>query len=449
VNAPTSAPETGRRSRRFGLAADDLLRDRVYRRLWSSILMSSFGGQITLLALPLTAAVLLHATPTQMGVMTTMEILPFVLLSLPGGVYLDRVRKLPVYVVGEGLMALAVASVPLAWWLGWLDMHWLYAVAFAIGLVHTVAGSAAQIVLTQIVPRERLVEAHARNALANSTAEVMGPGLAGVLIRAVGAPFALCLTATLLASSALILRGVRATEGALHAAAGFRAALADGVRFVAGNRLLVVMAATVGVWQFCHNAALVVQILFATRTLGLDERGVGLCYVALGAGTIAGSALGNRISRRAGPGPAIVLSFLLCGLGWLCGAAAPVNRFGVGMFALMLALFGFGATLLFVNFIALRQSVTPAPLLGRMTSTMRWLFLLPAGPGALAGGWVGEHIGLRATLCLSGVLAMALTALAWRSATLRGTTTLPKVAEQRPTRESMEVPESQPGEFLP
>ena len=131
------------------LPARDLLRDSTYRRLWTSILISSFGGQVTMLAMPLTAAVLLHASPTQMGVLTAMEILPFVLFSLPAGVWLDRVRKLPVYVVGESVLALVVASVPLAWWMGWLSMDWLYAAGFVIGAVHTLAGTAAQIVLTK------------------------------------------------------------------------------------------------------------------------------------------------------------------------------------------------------------------------------------------------------------------------------------------------------------
>ena len=163
---------------RLRLPPGDLLRDPIYRRLWLSILISSFGGQVTMLALPLTAAVLLHATPTQMGLLTAMEIAPFVLFSLPAGVWLDRWRKLPVYVVGEGVLALAVASVPLAWWMGWLGMTWLYVVGFVMGSVYTIAGSAAQIVLTQIVERDRLVEAHAKNALANSAAEVAGPGAA-------------------------------------------------------------------------------------------------------------------------------------------------------------------------------------------------------------------------------------------------------------------------------
>ena len=159
------------------LPEGDLLREATYRRLWSSILISSLGGQVTLLALPLTAAVLLHASPTQMGVLTFVEILPFVLFSLPSGVWLDRVRKLPVYVIGESTMALVVASVPFAWWMGWLTMPWLYVVGFVIGAIFTTAGSAAQIVLTQVVPRERLVEAHAKNALASSSAEVAGPGV--------------------------------------------------------------------------------------------------------------------------------------------------------------------------------------------------------------------------------------------------------------------------------
>src|ERR1700712_1684888 len=140
------------RARRLlpALPPHDLLRDLAYRRLWTSILISSFGGQLTMLALPLTAAVLLHASPTQMGLLSTMEILPFVLFSLPSGVWLDRMRKLPIYIAGETALAFIVAGVPLAWWLGWLSMPWMYVSGFLIGTISTTAGSAAQIVLTQV-----------------------------------------------------------------------------------------------------------------------------------------------------------------------------------------------------------------------------------------------------------------------------------------------------------
>ncbi len=415
----------------FALHADDLLHDPTYRRLWSSILISSFGGQVTMLALPLTAAVLLQASPTQMGLLTAMEIIPFVLFSLPSGVWLDRVRKLPVYIVGESALAVVVASVPFAWWMGWLSMRWLYVVGLVIGTIYTTAGTAAQIVLTQVVARDRLVEAHAKNALATSGAEVAGPGLAGALIKMVGAPLALLVDAGLLIVSATILRGIHVHEDR-RAAGGFGSAtrfwqdLRTGVRFVAGNRLLVSLAVAVGTWQMCHHAAIVVQILFATRTLGLSEQAVGLAYMGMGIGTIIASVFGNRISRRVGPGPCLVIGVAVCAAGWLLLAVAPANAFGVAVFALMLLLFSAGAVLIFINFLALRQAVTPEPLLGRMTSTMRWMILIPAGPGALLGGWLGEHIGLRAALAFAGGTAALLALVAWRHPVIRGIKVLPK-----------------------
>lgn len=414
------------------LASDDLLRDPAYRRLWTSILTSSFGNQIMMLALPLTAAVLLHATPTQMGLLMAMELAPFLLVSLPAGVWLDRVRKLPVYVVGESAIAVAAASVPLAWWLGFLTMGWLYVVGFMLGLVHTVAGTAAQVVLTQVVARERLVEAHAKNALAGSGAEVLGPGIAGGLIKLLGAPLALLFNALLLLSSALILRGIPISERHdPRPPAPFWRSLRAGLRFVVGQKLLVTLATLMGVWQMCHHAAMTVQILFATRTLGLSEHAVGLCYMGMGVGSITGSMLGRRISHRIGPGPCLVLGYAVCGAGWLLLASAPASGFGVAAFALTLMAFSTGAVFIFINFLALRQAVTPPALLGRMTSTMRWLTLLAAAPGALLGGWLGEHVGLRASLAFAGGGSALLALVAWRLPLIRELRRLPE-----PERES-------------
>ena len=410
---------------RFALAPNDLLRDVVYRRLWTSVLTSSFGAQIMMLALPLTAAVLLHASPTQMGALTTMEIVPFVLFSLPSGVWLDRVRKLPVYIAGEITLALAAASVPLAWWCHALTIRWLYVVAFMIGVVYTSAGSAAQIVLTQVVERDRLVEANAKNALASSGADVAGPGLAGALIKLLGAPIALLFDAALLLLSAAILRGIRIDEKPPGGAGEFWSELKAGLRFVFGNKLLLVLASTAGGWQMCNNSATVVNILFATRTLGLSEQSVGLSYVCMGFGTVLASLVGHRISKRLGPGPSMTLGIGSCSLGWLMLSMAPVGPFGVAIFATNLMLFGLGAVMMFINFLALRQAVTPAPMLGRMTSTMRWLILLPAAPGALIGGWLGEHVDLRASLAFAGVCGIVLTLVAWRSPVLRAVRVLP------------------------
>ena len=414
---------------RFALAPNDLLRDIVYRRLWASVLTSSFGAQIMMLALPLTAAVLLHASPTQMGALTTMEILPFVLFSLPSGVWLDRVRKLPVYIAGEITLACAAASIPLAWWLHALTIHWLYVVAFMIGVVYTSAGSAAQIVLTQVVERDRLIEANAKNALASSGADVAGPGLAGALIKLLGAPIALLFDAVLLLVSAAILRGIRVDEKPPVGAGQFWTELKAGLRFVLSNRLLVVLASCAGGWQMCNNSATVVNILFATRTLGLSEQSVGLSYVCLGFGTVLASLVGGRISKYFGPGPSMTIGIGSCSLGWLMLSMAPVGPVGVAIFAANLMLFGLGAVMMFINFLSLRQAVTPAPMLGRMTSTMRWLILLPAAPGALIGGWLGEHVDLRASLAFSGVCGILLTLVAWRSPVLRSVRALPVLVD--------------------
>jgi MFS family permease len=121
----------------------------------------------------------------------------------------------------------------------------------------------------------------------------------------------------------------------------------------------------------------------------------------------------------------MTLGFAITGSGWLLVAVAPASALGVAVFAAMLMLFGIGAVLIFIAFLALRQAVTPEPLLGRMTSTMRWLTLLPAGPGALISGWLGEHLGLRWALGFAGVSALLLAAVAWRYTVLRRTVVLP------------------------
>ncbi len=408
------------------LAPNDLLRDPNYRRLFISVLITHFGAQITMLALPLTAVTLLDASPKQMGFLMAAEIAPFVLLSLPGGVWLDRVRKLPVYLWGEGIFALALVTVPVAWWFGVLGMTWLYVVGFILGCVHVIAGSAAQIVLTQIVARERLVEAHSKNALATSGSEIAGPGLAGALIKAVGAPFAILVDALLIAAAVLVLRGIAVDEPKPDAAGKrFWRDLKEGLAFVFRTRMLWTLALFVGLWQVTHHMAAVVQILMASRELGMSAQAIGLAYVGMGVGTIVASIYGRRVSERIGPGPTILWGMAVSGAGWLALAFAPVNGFGVFVFSLMLVCFSGGAVLLFVNFLSLRQAVTPTPLLGRMTSTMRWLILLGAGPGALIGGYVGEHFGLRHSLALAGLGALALTWIGARNDIMRHTRRLP------------------------
>ncbi|TAG45681.1 MAG: MFS transporter [Betaproteobacteria bacterium] len=415
------------------LAADDLLRNVNYRRIFASVVVTHFGAQITMLALPLTAVTILNASPTQMGFLMFFEIAPFVLLSLPAGVWLDRVKKMPVYIIGELVFAVTLMSVPIAAWTGMLSMTWLYVVGVVLGCVHVVAGSAAQIVLTQIVSRDRLVEAHSKNALAVSGSEIAGPGIAGALIKTLGAPIAIALDAILIFGAVVLLRGIRVEETiAPRTKVSFWAQLKEGLRFVAETKLLWTMALFVSTWQMFHHMASVVQILVASRELGMSAQTIGLCYIGMGVGTIVASVYGKRVSEHYGPGPTMVAGFGVSAIGWLALAAAPASVIGQLVFGFMLTCFSCGATLIFVNFLSLRQASTPEPLLGRMTSTMRWIILLGAGPGALIGGYVGEHIGLRASLACAGLGVVVLTVFAWRNQTLMMTKRLPSIATAAP-----------------
>jgi len=400
-----------------------------YSRMWLSIFFSNLGGQITMLALPLTAVFLLDATPTQMGFLTAMEITPFVLFSLPGGVLLDRMQKLPIYIAGEIFMGVALLSIPLAWALDMLNMPLMYLVSFALGTVYTIAGSASQIVLTQLVGRDKLVQAYSQNAIAGSMAEVLGPGMAGLLIRVFSAPLALVMDALLLIGSVLMLRGIQIHEEVAPRATwkdrSFKEELLKGLAFVRSQKMLLEMAATVGAWQFFAQLALSVQIIFAVKDLGLDETLVSLSFVTLGIGSVLGGLVGPKISQRIGPGPALIVGVSITSFGWLGLLALEGVLPSIVLFSWMLVCFSWGATLLFVNFLSLRQSFTPTDLLGRMTTTMRWLILLPAGPGAILGGWMAEHWGMRSSLMAAGVGTLCVALVAWTRPYLKTLKQLP------------------------
>jgi MFS family permease len=401
--------------------------------MWFSILFSNLGGQITLLALPLTAVFLLDASPTQMGLLTAMEIAPFVLLSLPGGVLLDRMQKLPVYIAGEIVMGLSLLTIPLAWALDLLSINLMYVVCFAIGAVYTIAGSASQLVLTQLVGRDKLVEAYSQNAIAGSMAEVMGPGLAGILIKVFGAPLALVMDALLLIGSVLMLKGIRIHEEVPPRSTwkdrSFKDELWKGLNFVRSHPMLLEMAAIVGAWQFFAQMALSVQIIFAVKDLGLDETLVASSFVAMGLGSVLGGMAGPPISRKIGLGPALIVGIAITSVGWISLLLLEGLLPSIFLFSWMLICFSWGATLLFVNFLSLRQAFTPTELLGRMTTTMRWLITLPAAPGALLGGWMAEHIGMRSSLLCAGIGTFLVALVATLRPRLKSIHQLPEIKD--------------------
>ena len=182
--------------------------NRDFRKLWGSLTIVHFGGQITFLALPLTAAVALNASPFEVGVLTALEALPYPIFGLFAGVMVDRLRKLPVIIAADVGRGLALGLIPVCAWLGVLNMAILYVAGFFVGLLTVLGWPAYQVFMTERVGRENLVEANAKIGLADSAAQLVGPGVAGALIQWLTAPFAILLDAFCFGVSAWMLRAI-------------------------------------------------------------------------------------------------------------------------------------------------------------------------------------------------------------------------------------------------
>lgn len=403
-----------------------------FRRIWSSLTITSFGAQITNLALPLTAALMLHATPMQMGVLVALETLPFALVSLHAGVLLDRVRKLPVVIFSDVARGLALAVVPLAAFTHLLSMEVLYIVGFFVGVQNVVGGAAHQVLLAQMAGRKRLVEANAKISLGETSAALVGPGLAGLLIQAVTAPFAILLDALAFLGAALLMRRVRVRSDVPHPGprASVNSEIVEGLKLVWHNRTLFALAWVAGLWQLLHHMQMAVLVLFATRDLGLSAGAIGLAYMFGGLGCVLAAASAERLSNRHGVGPVILLGLLLTVCGWVVyGLIGGPVWFATVALGLGMLLFDFGGVTWGINYLALRQAITPDRLLGRMTATMRFLTVAAAPVGSLAGGVLGTVIGLRGTLWVIAFLGVLLGAAALAWSPVRGHRVLPAIVD--------------------
>jgi MFS family permease len=408
-----------------------LWRHPEFLKLWASLTVTAFGSQITNLALPLTAAVMLHATPWQMGVLIALETLPFALVSLHAGVLIDRVRKLPIVIFSDIGRGVALLAIPVAAWFDVLSMDILFVVGFFCGVQNVVGGAAYQVLLAQLAGRRRLVEANAKVTLGETSSALIGPGLAGGLIQLLTAPFAIVLTAFSFFASALMLRRIRAPQDLPHPGpnASVTKEIQEGLKLVWNNRTLLALAWVAALWQILHHMQVAVLILFATRDLGLSAGAIGLTYAFGGVGCVLAAALAERLSDRFGVGPVIGHGLFLTAIAWQAfGLVSGSPGFSTLALGLAFLVFDFGAVLYAINYLSLRQAITPDRLLGRMTATMRFLTVAAAPLGSLAGGALATAVGLRATLLTVGVLGLILTAAAVFWSPVRQHFKLPAVA---------------------
>jgi len=403
---------------------DELLRNGDFRRYWSSAIINGFGSYVSALAIPLCAVLLLKASPAQMGMMGAAAALPFALLGLPAGVFLDRNRKLPILLASKAVQAMSLASIPLAWWLGLLTVQWLYAVSFITGSCGVVGGGAEVVFLTNMIGRDKLTDAQSKFTATDSAARLLAPGFAGVLIQWLTAPYAVLLNAIGFIVSIALLRNVKASDpkpppSNKHPLRDIQ----DGILFIWRHSLLRALALASGCWHMLFYGFAALHVIFATRELGMSAGMLGVAQMIGGIGVLASSLLLKPLNKRYGPTGAMLIGMGLCAFAYTVTPLIPANLFGYPLAsAIACATMSFfldcGVMLFLMPYTTLRQQVTPDEYLGRMVSTMRFLTVSVAPLGALTAGYLGEHFSVRtglACVAAGGIALMLGLALAIRA----------------------------------
>jgi MFS family permease len=406
------------------------LRDGDFLKLWTGETISLLGTQVTALALPLLAVITLQASAGQVGLLNACRYAPFVFVTLIAGVLVDRVRRRPTMIVANSARAFLIGLIPLAAAFDWLRIEHVYAVGFALGVLTVFFDLAYQAYLPSLVERKLLTPANARLQASASVAELGGPGLGGLLVQALSAPYALIADAASFLVSVLSLATIEKQEPARlsTARAPLLREIGDGFRFTFANPYLRAIAGEAATFNLFEQTIMTAFVVYAIRDLELAPGILGLVLSTGAGGALAGSLVASRLSRRFGLGAAIVGSMSLACLVPLTIALPAANGTPTVLaLALIFSLWGGAVAVSNVLVVSLRQTITPDPMLGRMNASYRFFTYGAIPLGALLGGGLAELIGLRPTI-LVGALGL-ITALAWVIfSPLRGLAVLPERA---------------------
>ena len=389
-----------------------LLRHRDFRLFWAGQTASRFGSSITSVALPLVAVGTLHASTLQVAMLQAAVWAPWLLIGLPAGVWVDRLPRRPVLIICDAAGLLLFLSVPVAAWLGVLGIGHLLAVAVLAGVVSVFFETAYQVYLPSLLERGRLAEGNAKLQGSEATAQVAGPGVAGVLAQAFGAVTGLLADAVSFLISAVCLVSMRHREPE-RAPAARRALLPEigtGLRFLVHDRYLRVMAAYGAVSNLALQGYQAILIVFLVREVGISPGTVGMVVAAMSTGGVLGAFLATRVARRFGTAHGM----LLCQLGAAPFALLiPLTGSGARLAPLIIAGVVLGAGVVAGNVIkgSFRQAYTPRHLLGRVLTGMQLLNYGTIPLGALLGGVLGTTLGLRPALWLTTGLVVAATGI--------------------------------------
>lgn len=360
----------------------------AFGRYWAAAAISSFGTAVTAVAMPVLVVQVLGASPLQVGLVSAAQFLPYGVLGLFAGVYVDRWRRTRTLIWASVGRALSLGVIVVLWLTGALQIWMLVLALLAFGSFSVFGFAATQSLLPRLVPRDDLVTANARLDQTDAAAQTLGPTLGGGLVGLLGAPIAIAVDAVSYLIEALLVAGVKVTEPrkTRQQHGGLWAEVGEGLRFAYRHRTLGPLAISTHIWFLANGAALTVLSLLALRTLGLSPFAFGLLFTVLGFASLVGASLAPRVGRRVGSGRAMILARAAYPLAWVLVLAAPATPIALPLLFAGLAVQGLAAGVENAHEMGHWQAQTPDGLLGRTNAFRRSANRTLAAVGALAAG---------------------------------------------------------------
>ncbi len=391
-----------------------LVRSRDYLKLWTAATVSLFGTQISLVAIPAIAVLVLDAPAYQVALLGTVEFLPFLLFTLPAGAWVDRLPRRLILVVGDFGRAISLVSIPIAFELHGLTIWQLYLVGFINGTLTVFFDVADQSFLPAILEPDDLVEGNSKLQVSGSAAQIVGQPLGGGLVGLLTGPIAVLVDAVSFVVSGGLIYAIRKREPKREPAvgsttgvgpvAGLRAEIAEGLRYVLGHQYLRYIAASTGLSNLFSNVAFATFAVYVYRELRLDPPTVGLIGGLGAIGVLVGALVAGRIAERIGVGRTILWSMILSGPSTLLAAAAQPTT-AIPLLVASFFVGSFTGVVYNINQVSLRQAITPERIQGRMNATMRFLVWGTIPIGQIIGGILASTgLGARGALVVGGVL---------------------------------------------
>ncbi|WP_170207916.1 MFS transporter [Rarobacter incanus] len=414
VGLPTRTASTVRGARNGGGRASSpkrrrsgtLWADRNFLTLWGGQALSQIGAQIAQVAMPVVAVLLLRATDFQVGVLSAASVAAFLVIGLPAGAWIDRLRKRRVMIAADAVRAGALAAIPILWASGSLHIWHLYVIATIMGVATVFFDVSYQSLIPALVGPAHISEANSKLESTQQIARLVGPAASGGLIGLFSAPLVIVITvATYLGSFGALVR-TRSNEPK-HTRVGAKPLgreIAEGLQWVFGNPLLRRIVVAIALSNIFSQIAFTLQPILILRILGMSATTMGAILSIAACGGLAGALTATRLSRRFGDSRLIPCAAILwCVAGLLMPVAAAFPAAAFAILAIEGALMSYGILVFNVIQVSFRQRVTPPHLLGRMNASVRFMFWGAMPIGSMLAGALGSHLGTVAAIWIGAI----------------------------------------------